>query len=88
MLSALRQYIRQCARRALGTVPVGADQLFDLARRAQDSIDEINNILNMSVSRITGATATLERNLSESNNAIKLSDEVMEAFVNIESAVR
>ncbi|WP_442961847.1 methyl-accepting chemotaxis protein [Pseudomonas sp. BMS12] len=67
---------------------VVADEVRNLAKRTQDSTGEINNILNLLVSRISEVTSTMDSSLSESAKAIELAGEVMGAFENIEGAMQ
>ena len=67
---------------------VVADEVRNLAKRTQDSTGQINNILNLLVSRIKEVTVSMDHSLVESGKAIELSNEVMDAFESIESAVQ
>lgn len=67
---------------------VVADEVRHLAKRTQDSTEQINNILNLLVSRIKEVTTTMDHSLVESTKAISLSEEVMGAFESIESSVQ
>jgi methyl-accepting chemotaxis protein len=66
---------------------VVADEVRNLARRTQDSTEQINKILNLLVSRIKEVTVSMDQSLVESGKAIVLSEEVMAAFESIESKV-
>ncbi|MEX6501858.1 methyl-accepting chemotaxis protein [Pseudomonas sp. 25A3E] len=67
---------------------VVADEVRNLAKRTQDSTGEINNILNLLVKRISEVTTSMSQSLAESDKAIELASEVMEAFENIEGSVQ
>jgi len=66
---------------------VVADEVRNLAKRTQDSTEQINNILNLLVNRIKEVTVSMDQSLVESGKAIDLSAEVMAAFETIESKV-
>ncbi|SIP93532.1 methyl-accepting chemotaxis sensory transducer with Cache sensor [Aeromonas sp. RU39B] len=67
---------------------VVADEVRTLARRTQDSTEQIGKILNSLVNRIQQVTVTMGNSLSESGEAMRLSQEALGAFENIESAVQ
>ncbi|WP_321347883.1 methyl-accepting chemotaxis protein [Halopseudomonas oceani] len=67
---------------------VVADEVRNLAKRTQDSTEQINDILNLLVTRIKDVTVSMDQSLVESNKAIVLSEEVMEAFESIEGKVQ
>src|SRR3989344_3978953 len=67
---------------------VVADEVRNLAKRTQDSTEQINNILNLLVNRIKEVTVSMDQSLVESGKAIVLSDEVMAAFESIEGKVQ
>ena len=67
---------------------VVADEVRNLAKRTQDSTEQINRILNLLVSRIQEVTVTMDHSLAESSEAMRLSEEAMGAFESIEAAVQ
>ena len=67
---------------------VVADEVRNLAKRTQDSTEQINNILNLLVNRIKEVTVSMDQSLVESGKAIVLSEEVMAAFESIEGKVQ
>lgn len=67
---------------------VVADEVRNLARRTQDSTEQINHILNLLVNRIQEVTLSMDQSLLESGSAIELSNEVMAAFESIENKVQ
>jgi len=67
---------------------VVADEVRNLAKRTQDSTEQVNNILSLLVNRIKEVTVSMDQSLVESGKAIVLSDEVMAAFESIEGKVQ
>ncbi len=66
---------------------VVADEVRNLAKRTQDSTEEINKILSQLVVRTKEVSTNMDRSLNESNAAIELSSEALNAFDRIEAAV-
>jgi methyl-accepting chemotaxis protein len=67
---------------------VVADEVRNLAKRTQDSTEQINSILSLLVNRIKEVTVSMDQSLVESDNAIVLSKDVMAAFESIEGKVQ
>ncbi|WP_020405456.1 methyl-accepting chemotaxis protein [Hahella ganghwensis] len=66
---------------------VVADEVRNLAKRTQDSTEEINKILTQLVQRTKDVSATMERSSKESEASVELSAEALQAFESIEAAV-
>ncbi|WDD97827.1 methyl-accepting chemotaxis protein [Thalassomonas actiniarum] len=67
---------------------VVADEVRNLAKRTQDSTGEINNILGQLTERTKTVSTNMETSLSQSHEAIAISEEVRTVFDNIENSVQ
>ncbi|WP_299490438.1 methyl-accepting chemotaxis protein [uncultured Shewanella sp.] len=66
---------------------VVADEVRNLAKRTQDSTGEINHILGMLTERTKLVSKNMDVNLTQSNQALELSELVSTVFDNIEISV-
>ncbi len=66
---------------------VVADEVRNLAKRTQDSTEEINTILKQLVDKTKEVSENMDTSLTESETAVGLSGDVLTAFENIENSV-
>lgn len=66
---------------------VVADEVRGLAQRTQESTEQINKILSLLLERTKTASHTMNESLIESEKAISLSEEALEAFATVETMV-
>lgn len=66
---------------------VVADEVRNLAQRTQESTEQINKILGLLLERTKTASHTMNESLTESEKAITLSEEALEAFQMVETMV-
>ncbi|MDV2079700.1 methyl-accepting chemotaxis protein [Marinobacter xestospongiae] len=66
---------------------VVADEVRSLAQRTQSSTEEINKILSQLVNRTKDVSANMERSSRQSEEAVALTAEALQAFDRIEEAV-
>jgi len=66
---------------------VVADEVRNLAKRTQASTEEVNQILGSLISRTKEVSSAMTLSVEESSSAVALSNEALEAFHRIETAV-
>ncbi|SBS33613.1 Methyl-accepting chemotaxis protein PctB [Marinomonas aquimarina] len=66
---------------------VVADEVRGLAKRTQESTEQINKILSLLLQRTKTASHTMNESFTESEKAIALSEEALEAFETVETMV-
>lgn len=66
---------------------VVADEVRGLAKRTQESTEQINKILSLLLQRTKTASHTMNESFTESEKAIELSEEALEAFQKVETMV-